>query len=1357
LMRRFGWQTAIVNGIVLSVIVLGWTTAAVAQRRPIADDTLGDESSRVVSPDPQEASDRIEGGAQRGDNLFHSFQEFHVEQGRSVYFADPGVDNILARVTGGVESQILGVLGVVGDANLFLLNPTGIIFGENARLDVRGSFTATTADTMQFGEQGFFSATDPAAPPLLTVQPTAFLFNQLNPAPIANNSRTPSAINPFGIPEFGLRVPAGEGLTLLGGNVSMDGGGLVALGGRVEVGGLSEPGTVTLNADGSLGFPSGVVRSDVSLSNQSRINVVGDGGSITVNAGALEILDSILAAGIGRNSDFVGAQAGDITLDASTIQLRGRNTSITNSVFVGGTGNAGDVIINAGDRAAFDGSFVFSNVGRSDSNTVAVGDGGNIQITTPSLSLTNGAQLQAITYGQGNAGDVIINAPDRVSLNNSSIFSRVGGSANTTGVGNGGDIRITTSSLSLTDGGLNVDVSGRGNGGDIHITTDSVSLSNTASLDASISGQGTAGNVIIQARDRVAIDSSAIFNIVVGDSVNGFGVGNGGDIRITTGSLFLTNGAQLQTLTLAQGNAGNVIINARDHVSLAGVNPVNQFSSGIYSGVGADNSPAVAVGSGGDIRITTGSLSLTNGAVLSASTRGRGDAGSVIINARDRVSLDGSNPTIPRISSAILNTVGSDNSAAAVGNGGDIRITTGSLFLTNGGQLAATVFGRGNAGNVIIHARDRVFLAGANATSPEVRSAFLSNVNELGVGDGGDIRVTAGSLSLNDRAQVNTSTIGQGDAGNIILRAPTGSLVVTGGSQISAITNGQGDAGNVVINVRDRVSLSGVNPNDPESSSAIFSSVGTTNSSRIGRGNGGNIRITAGSLFLTGGTQLVANTNGQGDAGSVIVHVRDRVSFDGGNSEGIPSGISSNVSISAENRVAVGDGGDIRITAGSLSLTNGALLNSSTNGQGNAGNITINARGSVFVEGGGEFASAIISSTEAGAQGRGGNISIRADSVRLANRGSIFSSTRNRLPGGTVTVNTNTFEAIEGAQVNTSSNNQGRAGNIILDVADRITLSGVTDNRPSSLQGNASGLYASTARGASAPSGTIQITTEQLQVFDRARIAVDSRGSGIGGDIDITATGVQLNDQARLTAETVADNGGNITLHDVELLQLRNNSRISTTAGSDRAGGNGGNIDIDADFIVAVPNENSDIRANAFSGSGGSVGIITQGLFGIAVQPQDNPRTSDITASSEQGVQGSISITEPDVDPRRGLTELPTAVVDASNQISQTCLGQSGGETSAFVVSGRGGLPPSPIDSLIGDESLSDWVTLNEEDGKERGDEEAISPLATFGGDFDTAATPIVEVQGWIVGEDGNVTLIATTPASAAQPPAICQ
>ncbi|WP_250126485.1 filamentous hemagglutinin N-terminal domain-containing protein [Chroococcidiopsis sp. CCMEE 29] len=156
------------------------------------DTTLGSENSTVTSTG---AVDTINGGATRGANLFHSFREFNVEEGRAAIFTNPaGIENILTRVTGAKLSNILGTLGVAGNANLFLINPNGIIFGANARLDVGGSFFATTAHAISFGEQGVFSATNPSNPGLLTVNPSALLFNQIRAAAIQNNSIASSGL-----------------------------------------------------------------------------------------------------------------------------------------------------------------------------------------------------------------------------------------------------------------------------------------------------------------------------------------------------------------------------------------------------------------------------------------------------------------------------------------------------------------------------------------------------------------------------------------------------------------------------------------------------------------------------------------------------------------------------------------------------------------------------------------------------------------------------------------------------------------------------------------------------------------------------------------------------------------------------------------------------------------------------------------------------------------------------------------------------------------------------------------------------------------------------------------------------------
>jgi filamentous hemagglutinin family protein len=381
------------------------------------DGTLPNNS--IVTPDGSTLN--ITGGTQAGSNLFHSFGEFSVPTGGTASFNNAvDIQNIIGRVTGGSASTIDGIIRANGIANLFLINPNGIVFGQNAQLNIGGSFVATTANALQFGNRGFFSATEKNIPsPLLTINLSALLFNQINQnAVIQNNSVAPAGTDPAGLNVLGLRVPDGKSLLLVGGNVSMDGGRLNANGGRVELGGLGQPGSVALGVDGdnlSLIFPENVGRAEVSLTNQAGIYVTGaGGGNIAVNAGNLEILGgSILSGGIGLGLGTPETIGGDITLNA------------TGSIKVAG----GSLVVN-------------------DVRLGSLGNGGNITIDSGSFLLRDRAQLAASTSGLGNAGNVTVRTRDVVSLADANIFSTV----ERGGVGKGGNIDINAATLSLIDG-----------------------------------------------------------------------------------------------------------------------------------------------------------------------------------------------------------------------------------------------------------------------------------------------------------------------------------------------------------------------------------------------------------------------------------------------------------------------------------------------------------------------------------------------------------------------------------------------------------------------------------------------------------------------------------------------------------------------------------------------------------------------------------------------------------------------------------------------------------------------------------------------------------------------------------------
>ena len=255
-----------------------------AQAQIIPDRSLGAEAS-VVTPNVEIKglpADRIDGGAIRDANLFHSFEQFNIGELQRVYFANPeGIANIFSRVTGSNLSEILGTLGVNGNANLFLINPNGIIFGENASLDVGGSFLGSTADSILF-DDGEFSAVDLDNPPLLTINAPIGLNLGEKPAPITNRSFVRNSTDTDFV---GLEVPPGANLTLVGGDINFEGGEATAPGGRVDLGGLSQSGIVTINENGSLSFPEGVARADVTFTTFADVDVrAAGGGNITVNA-----------------------------------------------------------------------------------------------------------------------------------------------------------------------------------------------------------------------------------------------------------------------------------------------------------------------------------------------------------------------------------------------------------------------------------------------------------------------------------------------------------------------------------------------------------------------------------------------------------------------------------------------------------------------------------------------------------------------------------------------------------------------------------------------------------------------------------------------------------------------------------------------------------------------------------------------------------------------------------------------------------------------------------------------------------------------------------------------------------------
>ncbi|MEH1940465.1 MAG: filamentous hemagglutinin N-terminal domain-containing protein [Nostoc sp.] len=985
-------KASIKNIVYLCLISTALSQASPAKAQITPDNTLGAETSQLNQNQIINGAlgDKINGGATRGSNLFHSFSVFNIQDGQRVYFANPSsIENILTRVTGGNPSNIFGTLGVDGTANLFLINPSGILFGQNAQLDVQGSFVGTTANGVQFGNQGIFNATNPKAPALLTIQPSALWFNQLiQNSGIQNNSVAPAGIDSSGVSRLGLQVGDGKSLLLVGGNVSMDNGKLNALGGRVELGGLAEPGNINLvfNSDNlSLKFPLNVTRASVLLTNEAGVFVAGaGGGDIAINARNIEILGkSVLSAGIGMGLGTPETVAGDITVNATgEIKIAGSESNIRNLVRLG-----------------------------------AKGKGGNITIDSGSFSLSDGAQLVASISGQGNAGNVTVSAKNAVSLaNNVGILSTVQAG----GVGKGGNIEINAATLSLTDGAQ-------------------VSTITRGASDTQPAGKGDAGNVNIKVAG--AVDIAGQTNDDVRSGISSFvstgAEGNGGNITIDSGSFSLRDRAVFSASTYAQGNAGNVTVAAKNAVSLA--------NAGIFSAVGAGG-----VGKGGNININAATLSLTDGAELSTFTSsafdtqpaGRGDAGNVNIKVTGAVDIAAGKD-------GFQNGIRSFVSTGAEGNGGNITIDSGSFSLSDRAVLIASTFGVGNAGNVTVGARNAISLANAYILSTvesggvgkggsiDINAATLSlsdgaqlltitrdasDTQSGGRRDAGNVNIkVTGAVDITGekngffsgiRSSVSTGTFGNG--GNITI--DSGSFSLRDRAQLSASTSGVGNAGNVTVGAKDAVSLA--------DNAYILSTVESG-----GVGKGGNIDINAATLSLVDGAQLLTFTReasdtqpaGRGDAGNVNILVTGAVDI-AGQKNGFESAIFSNVDTGR-----VGNGGNITINSGSFSLRDRALLIASTSGVGNAGNVTVSAKDAVSLANAGIF-----STVEAGGVGEGGSIEINSPKITLDNESRLAAETASG-NGGNIKINSDFLLLRRNSGISTSAGTEklgGDGGNI---------------------------------------------------------------------------------------------------------------------------------------------------------------------------------------------------------------------------------------------------------------------------------------------------------------------------------------
>ncbi len=1036
----------------------------------------------------------ITGGAIRGPNLFHSFEQFDVGASHTARFTGPvSIEHILSRVTGGNPSMVDGTLqSEIPGAHLFLLNPSGVVLGPNASLDIDGAFHVSTADMIRLGDGGQFVVDLSAQSGLSVANPVSFGFL----------SESPSGIR---IDESVLVVPAGEMLSVVGGDIDIVGGAegiMIARGGEIRLASATSRGDVVLGATESiLGTGQEMAATDgaITLSDFAVLDVRGnigglikiDGGQIRLEGGSVLIADT-QGAGPGTPG---GVRPGGVLIDATDSLTLLEGSEIGSNTF--GSRASGDIVITAGNLIVRDGSFISSDTaspGQNGDVTIRVrdmltiigsspvngtpsgifaqamassGSSGDILIEAGGVTLADGGTINGSTFGAGDGSRVTLRVNDTLTITGgNAVVGAPSGIFALTQVASGsaGDILIEAGRFTLADGGtVSSSTFGIGDGGDVTVrVSDTLTIAGRDRVTGEFSSigsqsrasfSGAAGHVLIEAGTLTLSDGGGITSSTFGTGAGG-GLtvqvrdtltvdgglitaqqgsrlsGAAGDVLVDAGEGILVNGGQIAASTFGTGAGGDVTVRVTDTLTINGTDQQRNMPSGVFVQVDSG-----ASGSSGDLVVEARGLAITDGGVISGNTAGSGEGGRLILRVSDTMVISG-NPEIGSLTGVFAQQVGGSSGAS-----GDVFIEASALTLEGGGQIGVNTFGSGDGGDVVVRVGDTLMITGSS-------------------------RVDGSPSGIGAQSGVSSS----GSAGDVSVEAR--SLILTDGGTISSGTFGSGDGGQVTVQVSDTLTIKGRGVVDP---SGINSQASSSSS-----GSSGDVLIETRELAIAGGGTISSGSFGSGDGGQMTVRVRETLTITGGDLvDGFASGI-----FSQQSGGASGVAGDVLIEARVLTLADGGAISSGTFGSGDGGDVTVRVLDTLMVTGSHAISgvASLITSSQQGREGLGkaGDVLIEANVVILS----------------------------DGGQISGSTFGSGDGGNVSVRVTDALNITGSNPANPSS----PSGIFAQANSGSSGLAGDVLIESSALILSGGGVISSLTFGSGDGGNVTI-----RTHDTVRIT------------------------------------------------------------------------------------------------------------------------------------------------------------------------------------------------------------------------------------------------